>query len=429
MNNLTLQELGSNVYCTASEPTSQLQIPPACHKLQSADTNSPISSNSTFDLDEAEDQKVGGCISTSSKKIRKSASKRDKYKVISNEVRLELIDSVINRGEKIKKAASRLGVNYSSAKSIFQVYRKEGRADKKSSKKNPTITKENGHSDSEDQPSQNNNKVILHEDSKLIETNFNPLVEQERVTQCVSTSNVYSRGLNLLCLKGQNSDSTLSLSNRNQYLNRNLSLIPKTNTDLQGFNLNRSFSTNQNNFFNSFMASNSAFSRFSKPSTYGSSQKSTSISPIENSHSPLKSTPNQSFNKYDDSNQNNKMINDSKKLSNNTDTSHFNKKGTFQLYRSSERNVEEQQNKQNNLSSSIINRQDLMRALKHLVPDQSMLQMNFSEVLNNKSLSNILSPIMQFCSPNANTQKDKGFILNQRQEKEINIRSTDTNSN
>jgi len=46
-------------------------------------------------------------------------------------MREQLIDAVENNGEKIKQVAKRLRMNYSSAKSIFQVYKKEGRSNKK----------------------------------------------------------------------------------------------------------------------------------------------------------------------------------------------------------------------------------------------------------------------------------------------------------
>ncbi len=91
--------------------------------------------NPNISQEETEDSSSQGSISSGSKKIRKINEKRDKYSIIPNHIRLELIDAVINRGEKMKHAALRLGINYSSAKSIFQVYKKEGRADKKSAKK------------------------------------------------------------------------------------------------------------------------------------------------------------------------------------------------------------------------------------------------------------------------------------------------------
>jgi len=94
-----------------------------------------------LDQEEIEDTRSRGMLSSNSKRIKKNTEKREKYNLISNEVRLELIDAVMKRGEKMNHAAKRLGINYSSAKSIFQVYKKEGRADKKSSKKEIHRTK------------------------------------------------------------------------------------------------------------------------------------------------------------------------------------------------------------------------------------------------------------------------------------------------
>mmetsp|Transcript_37104 Transcript_37104/g.33372 ORF Transcript_37104/g.33372 Transcript_37104/m.33372 type:complete len:89 (-) Transcript_37104:1492-1758(-) len=53
-------------------------------------------------------------------------------------MRKKLIDAVENKGEKIKHAAKRLEINYSSAKSICQVFKREGRLKKKSFKKRLT---------------------------------------------------------------------------------------------------------------------------------------------------------------------------------------------------------------------------------------------------------------------------------------------------
>jgi len=61
------------------------------------------------------------------KRIRK---KRNAYHKIDDEIRLHLLQSV-QRGETLKSAAKRYNVNYSSAKSIFHIYRKEGRILKK----------------------------------------------------------------------------------------------------------------------------------------------------------------------------------------------------------------------------------------------------------------------------------------------------------
>jgi len=69
--------------------------------------------------------------------IRKKPSdiSKKKYHYIPDDIRLKLIDEVENKGEKIKHAAKKLNINYSSAKSICQIYRKEGRSNKKISKR------------------------------------------------------------------------------------------------------------------------------------------------------------------------------------------------------------------------------------------------------------------------------------------------------
>jgi len=68
------------------------------------------------------------CFSDNSKKIRK---KRNTYQKISDDIRVDLLESVKN-GETLKAAAKRHRINYSSAKSILHTYRKEGRILKKS---------------------------------------------------------------------------------------------------------------------------------------------------------------------------------------------------------------------------------------------------------------------------------------------------------
>lgn len=68
-------------------------------------------------------------LTGSSRKIRK---KRNAYDKIDDDKRLQLFDAVQHRGETLKSAAKRLGINYSSAKSILHTFRKEGRILKKS---------------------------------------------------------------------------------------------------------------------------------------------------------------------------------------------------------------------------------------------------------------------------------------------------------
>jgi len=63
-----------------------------------------------------------------SKKIHK---KRTKYQRIDDNLRQKLIDAVEKDGQMLKAAAKKFKINYSSAKSIFHTYRKEGRVNKK----------------------------------------------------------------------------------------------------------------------------------------------------------------------------------------------------------------------------------------------------------------------------------------------------------
>jgi len=67
-------------------------------------------------------------LSSFSKKINKKRKK--KYSKIDDTIRMKLLEDVEN-GDTLKAAATRYGVNYSSAKSIFHTYRKEGRILKK----------------------------------------------------------------------------------------------------------------------------------------------------------------------------------------------------------------------------------------------------------------------------------------------------------
>mmetsp|Transcript_23384 Transcript_23384/g.20326 ORF Transcript_23384/g.20326 Transcript_23384/m.20326 type:complete len:136 (+) Transcript_23384:111-518(+) len=62
-----------------------------------------------------------------SKKIRK---KRNAYHKIDDRIRVKLLEAV-QKGETLKSAARKYGINYSSAKSVLHTYRKEGRILKK----------------------------------------------------------------------------------------------------------------------------------------------------------------------------------------------------------------------------------------------------------------------------------------------------------
>jgi len=62
---------------------------------------------------------------------KKIVKKRKKYSKIDDEIRMKLLEDVEKNGDTLKAAAKRYNVNYSSAKSIFHTYRKEGRILKK----------------------------------------------------------------------------------------------------------------------------------------------------------------------------------------------------------------------------------------------------------------------------------------------------------
>jgi len=83
----------------------------------------------------SEDEQYPRRTSGVTKTITKTAHPRKKYRCISDNLREKLIDAVETRGLKIKQAAKKLRINYSSAKSIYQVYKKEGRLSKKIMKK------------------------------------------------------------------------------------------------------------------------------------------------------------------------------------------------------------------------------------------------------------------------------------------------------
>jgi len=86
-------------------------------------------------------------LSDSSKKIRK---KRNTYQKISDDIRVDLLESVQN-GETLKAAAKRHKINYSSAKSILHTYRKEGRILKKSAQER-TIKRKSSATEETKQP-------------------------------------------------------------------------------------------------------------------------------------------------------------------------------------------------------------------------------------------------------------------------------------
>ena len=63
-------------------------------------------------------------------KPKQKRSKRSKYDSIGNVKRRRLLEMVTEEGVQIKIAAERLGLNYSTAKTILQLYRRSGRIEK-----------------------------------------------------------------------------------------------------------------------------------------------------------------------------------------------------------------------------------------------------------------------------------------------------------
>jgi len=102
-------------------------------------------------------------FSESSRKIRK---KRNTYQKISDDIRVDLLESVRN-GETLKAAAKRHKINYSSAKSILHTFRKEGRILKKSAQERTTKKK----TASSPEPSEKPSKSVKKENEELTYSN------------------------------------------------------------------------------------------------------------------------------------------------------------------------------------------------------------------------------------------------------------------
>jgi len=120
-------------------------------------------------------------LCTNSKKISK---KRTRYRRIDDDIRQKLIDAVLKDGQMLKtvklffllflipfKAAKSFQVNYSSAKSIFHTFRKEGRVNKKMFRERHT-KKPVGPKLSFD--STDSSSSESHLDSPLLEKSFKP---------------------------------------------------------------------------------------------------------------------------------------------------------------------------------------------------------------------------------------------------------------
>jgi len=309
------------------------------------------------DFEEGDTKSIGK-LSTSSKKIRKEAAcKREKYNVIANDVRLELIDCVINKGEKIKRAAARLGINYSSAKSIFQVYKKEGRSDKKSSKRNK-VKKGSGEkvspkSDFVNIPPTNASESSPGEEAKSFQNlDFlnNPFIEKLKAYETLLQPYPNPLNLDLVTLNIQKSESVPNYNPCGLEFSRNRSVDP-TETPIKtggGFSL---FNPSSSGIGakSSFLSANSAFTKVPRKIS------STSLVIEKQTSSGQENIlqPNQSF----------------------------------QLFKSDEK-VQEKPNPLKNWTNE--DKQDLMRALRYLTPEPNMLNLSkiqASSDLENRSIS------------------------------------------
>jgi len=98
--------------------------------FKSVDETVSMESVKTEDSDRlSEASSPSDSMSGYSKKIGKQ--QRKKYSKIDDQIRMKLLEDVEKNGDTLKAAAERYNVNYSSAKSIFHIYRKEGRILKK----------------------------------------------------------------------------------------------------------------------------------------------------------------------------------------------------------------------------------------------------------------------------------------------------------
>jgi len=126
-------------------------------------------------------------LSDGSKKIRK---KRNTYQKISDDIRVDLLESVQN-GETLKAAAKRHKINYSSAKSILHTYRKEGRILKKSAQER-TVKRKSSATEDVKQPA----KVLK-------------ACKKDNIKITPKSSRSSRRGFNLEKIKSESADSHL----------------------------------------------------------------------------------------------------------------------------------------------------------------------------------------------------------------------------
>ena len=113
-----------------------------------------IKDSSESEYDE-EEQKLG--LSSKSKKIskgkpntyilidNKQPSRRQHYEKIDDDMRRNIVFEVMVMKESLKDVYERYKINFSSAKNVIQIYKKEGRLEKKIIKKRKTTKKDARH--------------------------------------------------------------------------------------------------------------------------------------------------------------------------------------------------------------------------------------------------------------------------------------------
>ncbi|CAD8059780.1 unnamed protein product [Paramecium primaurelia] len=153
-----------------------------------------------------------------------------KYSKISNDQRQRLIKQVTTTGCTIKSAAKELNINFSTAKAIMQIYRKEGRISKKIKRENKkTLTKKQEilNQTTCDKPNygeQKQTKVDVVQDN--LETNLYQQAEETNRSQALLIQQLNTQNLLL-------SDRVQQLQQENQQLTQNYTYLSYQYNQLQ----------------------------------------------------------------------------------------------------------------------------------------------------------------------------------------------------
>ncbi|CAK75576.1 unnamed protein product (macronuclear) [Paramecium tetraurelia] len=153
-----------------------------------------------------------------------------KYAKISNEQRQKLIKQVTTTGCTIKSAAKELNINFSTAKAIMQIYRKEGRTSKKikrDNKKTLSTKQEILNQTTSDKPNydeQRQTKVDVVQDN--LETNLYQQAEETNRNQALLIQQLNTQNMLL-------SGRVQQLQQEKQQLNQNFSYLTYQYNQLQ----------------------------------------------------------------------------------------------------------------------------------------------------------------------------------------------------